>query len=240
MSLKHALLVPGAALIWMAAAADSSAQSYDRQRLERQRLQQSYGRPAPQARPVPQARLLPQARSVPQSRPSAVTVVAPPSRLNATGARPIPVTPTRLPEPAKASPPPPLTEAELAAKAEIDELLSREPALAAAKERPDPRVARAAAAKHDAELQRLAALKTRDEADAAKRRDIAEKAKGRDAAKAAAQKSKPDTSGKSVNVRTAAKAETAKPAAAVASPSAPAPAALPAAAPQPVLRMPTP
>jgi hypothetical protein len=89
--------------------------------------------------------------------------------------------------------PRPLTDAELAAKTAVDELLAREPALAAAKEKPDPALARAAAAKHDAEERRLAALKAKEEAEAARRQQITEKTKARDDAKAAALKGKHDS-----------------------------------------------
>src|SRR5262249_30406155 len=74
----------------------------------------------------------------------------------------------------------PLTEEQIAAKAAVDELLAREPALSAAKERPDPALARAAAAKHDAEDRKLAALKAKQEAGAVKLRDMEQKNKARE------------------------------------------------------------
>jgi hypothetical protein len=89
----------------------------------------------------------------------------------------------QAPKPAPAAP---LTAEQLAAKAAVDELFAREPALAAAKERPDPRLAREAAAKHNAQEKTLATLRAKEEAAAAKRRERADKIKARDDAKAAA------------------------------------------------------
>lgn len=212
MSLKHALLASGAALALIGSAADASAQYYDRQRFERQRVYQNYGRP--QVRPAAANRSNPSPSSAGSARP--VASVGKPTAIAPRGSERESAKPVSAPRP--------LTEAELAAKAEVDEILSREPALAAAKDRPDLRLARAAAARHDAEVQRLAVLKARDEAEAAKRRQAAEKAKVREDAKAATQQSRPD--------KQATTLATAKPATATV--SAPAPAS------QPVLRMPTP
>ncbi len=231
MSLKHALLVPGAALALIGSAADASAQFYDRQRFERQRTYQSHARPSSQVRPAAAASgSYPSPSNSGRARP--VASVGKPTAIAARGF---------VQEPAKpVSAPRPLTEAELAAKAEADEILSREPALAAAKDKPDPKLARAAAARHDAEVQRLAVLKAKDEAEAARRREAAEKAKAREDAKAAAQQSRPDKHAKSApglaptTKPEAKKQEAAKQVAA----AVPAPAALPAT--QPVLRMPTP
>ncbi len=49
---------------------------------------------------------------------------------------------------AKPAPVAPLTEEQIAAKAAVDELLARDPALIAAKQIPAPALVRAAAAKH--------------------------------------------------------------------------------------------
>ncbi len=108
-----------------------------------------------------------------------VRVVAPSS------ARPAVVAPPRRPETAKVAPPPPLTEEEIAAKAAVDEILEREPALAAARERPDPRLVRAITAKHDEQERRLAARKLKEESEEARRKKAAEKLKARQHGKAA-------------------------------------------------------
>ena len=84
----------------------------------------------------------------------------------------------------------PVSEEEAAAKAVIDELIARDPALAAVREKPDPALARAAAAKHREQELKLAALKAKEEAAAAKHKEIADKTKAREDAKAAAIKAK--------------------------------------------------
>jgi hypothetical protein len=84
------------------------------------------------------------------------------------------------------APPPPLTEEQLAAKSAVDELLAREPALWAAKDRPDPALAKAAAEKHRQQELQKAKLQAQQEAAAARRQAIAEKTRAREE-KAAAQ-----------------------------------------------------
>lgn len=241
MSLQRALLALGATMALFGSAADASAQFYDRQRLERQRIQQSAARTAMPARPVMQA------RPVVQSRPAlAPTTAAQPARPNAVLPKPAAVA-VRQPVEAlvKAAPPPPpalpLTEEQLAAKAAVDEILAREPALAAAKERPDPKLSNAAKARHDAHEQKLAALKVKEEAEAARRKHLEDKNKTRNDAKNTVQKSGPEPQSKN----SAASQKTAKPereakrtAVATMTPAtAPALAAAPA---QPLLRMPAP
>jgi hypothetical protein len=92
-------------------------------------------------------------------------------------------------QPARAAP---VSEEEAAAKAAIDELIARDPALAAVREKPDPALAKAAAAKHRDQELKLVALKTKKEAAAAKHKEIADKTKAREDAKAAAIKAKQD------------------------------------------------
>ena len=70
---------------------------------------------------------------------------------------------------ARPAPAVPLTDEQIAAKAAVEALLAREPALNAAKDIPDPALARAAAARHDAQEQKMAALKAQQEVEAARR-----------------------------------------------------------------------
>ena len=87
---------------------------------------------------------------------------------------------------AKPAPAVPLTDEQIAAKAAVDALLAREPALNAAKAIPDPALARAAAARHDAQERKLAALRAQQDAEAARRRELEAKNKAREEAKTAA------------------------------------------------------
>ncbi len=249
MSLQRALIAFGATMALFGSVADASAQYTDRQRLERQRIHPSAARPVMQARPVVQS------RSVVQPRPAAVTTTAIQSiRPNAAVARPATVA-AKPPaaEAIKAAPPPPppvpLTEEQLAAKAAVEELLSREPALAAAKERPDPQLSKVAKARHDAHEQKLSALKVKEVAEAARRKELEDKNKmrtdmKRDDIKNASHKSKIGPQPK--NAAASPKATKPEPEAkkTTVATMTPAPALSPAPAPaapaQPLLRMPAP
>ena len=165
MSLKRVLLASGAAIALLAPATDASAQYryYDQSRLDRHK----YDRQANVVR-------LTRAPNVDAGRPPMMATKKP----TVSAGKPAPVAP--------------LSAEQIAAKAAIDELMAREPALAAAKEKPDPKLAKAAAAKHDEQERQLAALKAKQDAEAAKRKEIAAKIKARDEAKAVALKAKQD------------------------------------------------
>ena len=111
-------------------------------------------------------------------------------------------------------------------------MLAREPALVAAKDIPDLTLARAAAAKHNAQEARLAALKAKQEAEAAKRKGLDEKNKAREEARAAAMKPK-----QNLQADGRPKLELGKSNPEAAKASAPAAASAPV---QPLLRMPAP
>jgi hypothetical protein len=206
MSMKRMLLTVGAAIALFAPATDTSAQyrRYDRI-FDRQR----YDRPIATS-PV----------RAPRADAIAIRTTA------AAVKKPVAQT-THKPAPAV-----PLSAEQLAAKAAVDELFAREPALAAAKEKPDPKLAREAAAKHSAQEKKLAALQAKEAAAAAKRKESAEKIKAREDTKAAPSKAKQQApaKGKMTNAAVSrTKADGTRPASAVA--------AAPA---RPVLRMPTP
>jgi hypothetical protein len=101
------------------------------------------------------------------------------------------------------APPPPLTEEQIAAKAAVDELLAREPALWAAKDRPDPALAKAAAEKHRQQELQKAKLQAQQEAAVARRQAIAEKPRAREE-KVAALKARHAAGTKSARNRAAA------------------------------------
>lgn len=144
-----------------------------------------------------------------------------------------PAKPASTPVEHRARPAPavPLTDEQIAAKAAVEALLAREPALNAAKDIPDPALARAAAARHDAQEQKMAALKAQQEVEAARRRELEAKNKAREEAKTAAPKAKHDAQAKNAKPRVEPSKN--KPVAATI-------AAAPRAAVQPVLRMPAP
>ena len=108
---------------------------------------------------------------------------------------------TRTVEPP--APPPPLTEEQIAAKAAVHELLGREPALWAAKDRPDPALAKAAAEKHRQQELQTAKLQALQKAAAARQQAIAEKNRAREE-KAAALKARHAAGARSATQRTAA------------------------------------
>jgi hypothetical protein len=85
-----------------------------------------------------------------------------------------------------------LTPEQVAAKVAVDEILEREPSLAAARQRPDPALVRAAITAHNARDARLAALKAKEETDAIKRKEAALQHQARLEANAAALKAKQD------------------------------------------------
>ena len=187
MSLKRMLLASSAAIALIAPATDASAQYSDRRHCQPHATGNAHDRRPPQRR-------TPLAALPRQIDPRARTPVPRQRRNRPAGRKRLAPLPSRASRSCRGrAPSAPLTEEQLAAKAAVDELLAREPALAAAKERPDPALARAAAAKHDARRARLAALKAKEEAAAAKRQEIADKTKARDDAKAAALKAKQDT-----------------------------------------------
>lgn len=192
MSLQRALLAFGVTMALFGSAADASAQYYDRQRLERQRIHPSAARSVMQTRPVVPSRPVmparPAAATTTTVRPAAPNADFPraagaAARPAAVAVRPAAVAvrpPVETPAKAAPPPPPPLTEEQLAAKAAVDEILAREPALAAAaKERPDPRLVKAAKARHDAHEQKIAGLKVKEEAEAVRRKDREDKNKTR-------------------------------------------------------------
>jgi hypothetical protein len=214
MSFRYVLFASSAAISLIVPVTEASAQYryYDRPSFEHRQRQQ---RPTQVMRPQ-QADVRSAAKpAVPARKP-----------VEQAAAQPAPAA-------AKPATVAPLTEEQIAAKAAVDELLAREPALVAAKLIPDPALVRAAAAKHSAQEARFAALKARQEAEAAKRREIEEKNKAREEAKAAALKARQDA--QAMNGKP--KFEPAK--------SKPAPAAVfvpqaPSAPVRPVLRMPAP
>jgi hypothetical protein len=216
MSWGRTFLLAAAAAWLTAASTDASAQyrSSDRQTFDRQRKQYVV---RPQKPAAVTARKLP----TPVAKPADTAV-------EQTRVKP------SIASPAAPAPATPLTEEQIAAKSAIDELLARDPALSAAKQVPDPALAKAAAAKHNAEERRLAALKAKEEAEAAKRRDREEKNKAREEARTAALKAKYDAAGK--NAKPKIEQVKAKPGTAAAATSS----AAPGAAVQPPMRMPAP
>jgi hypothetical protein len=209
MSFKRVLLVSSAVIALIAPATDASAQHqfYSRQKLDRQK----YERPAPAT-----------ATSVRAQKAPVVAARAPIAAVSKPASQPV-----------RTAPPPPLTEEQLAAKTAVEELLARDPALAAVKERPDPKLAQAAAARHDAEERKLAVARARENVAAAMRKGTPDKAKAREDVKAGAIEARRDAQAKPSTVKSPAhkgKPESKKLAAAVTM-------AAPA---QPLRRMPTP
>lgn len=193
MSMQRALLASVTLIAAIGAASDAAAQAYDRQRLERQRYQTFV------MRPVARQHVLISGQPKPRRpvHPAPVTVRA---ATPAPAQRPAvqsPRSPTHVHRPAaraETTPPVPLTEEQIAAKAAVEQLLSREPALAVAAERPDPEIARAAAARHDAEQRRAAAQLAKEEAAAKRRAQIAERGKpGKQATPKRAGKQEPNS-----------------------------------------------
>lgn len=219
MSFRQVLFASSAAISLIAPITDASAQYryYDRPALDQHRQQ----RPAQAVRPQQ------------VDTRSATKPVAPAKKSVEQAAKPAPITSAVKPveQVAKPAPVAPLTEEQAAAKAAVDELLAREPALIAAKAIPDPALARAAAAKHNAEEARLAALKAKQEADATKLRELQENNKAREEAKAAALKAKQDAQAKNAKVKVEPTKNKPVPATIAASTRVPV---------QPVLRMPEP
>lgn len=185
MSLQRLLLASGAALALIAPDTVAAQQfgyfdqRNDRQRYDRRVSQQNLTRPASNASTQAQPSRKPAVAAATPTRPA---LKAAPTQDNTTK-------PEVAAAPARPVTPAPLTEEQIAAKAAVDELLSREPTLWAAKERPDPALARAAAEKHRQRDLQLAALKVREEAEEARRREQAEKTRARDE-KTAATKTK--------------------------------------------------
>jgi hypothetical protein len=193
MSLKQVLFASGAAIWLVAPVTEVSAQyrytdrpAVDRQRQDRQVQQRSPSSDSTVRKPVTTWAVQQDARSSLTAKP----VEAPRS----VETRPVDtVRPVEIAKPVeKPAPSAGLTEEQLAAKAAVDELLARDPALVAAKEIPDPALYRAAVAKHNAEDAR----KARQEADAARRKEMEARNKARDEAKVAALKGKQDTTSK--------------------------------------------
>ena len=121
-------------------------------------------------------------------------------------------------------------------------MLARDPALNAAKEIPDPKLAKAAAAMHDAQERRLTMLKAKEGVAIAKRRELEEKSKAHEEAKLAALKVKQETQARTAKPKTDVKPKPSAPpsatiAAAAAVPSAATTPSLPR---PPALRMPAP
>jgi hypothetical protein len=226
MSLKYVIAASVALVLTVAAAADASAQyRNDRSVTDRQRQVRPAQQPARATSPYAQAiRTAPAAQQV---RPLPRAQAAKPAVNAQPDSAPVVVAPKPV-----AKPTPPLTEEQIAAKAAVDELLSRDPVLLAARELPDPRLTRAAAARHDAEERKSALLRAKREADEAKRRELTER-KAREDARLAALKSKPESQAKP------AKANSGAPPARPDANRAAAP-AVPAAAVQPPIRMPAP
>lgn len=138
---------------------------------------------------------------------------------------------------AKPAPAVPLTDEQIAAKAAVDALLAREPALNAAKAIPDPALARAAAARHDAQERKLAALRAQQDAEAARRRELEAKNKAREEAKTAAPQAKHDAQARNVKLKVEPRVEPTKSKQVPATVSVPHAPRVPV---QPVLRMPAP
>jgi hypothetical protein len=210
MSRKYGIAA-SAALVLSIAATDAVAQQYrnDRTTIERQRQARpqpyaypSYIRPAaPNAQALRTAPNIQQTRTAPRptTKPSPVSQPEPPQQPPVVAAKPEPPKPELKPElkseRSKSELKPemsPLTEEQLAAKLAVDELMARDPALLAARERPDPRLARAAAAKHDAEERKRALLLAKQEADQARRKELAER-KAHEGARLAALRARTDT-----------------------------------------------
>lgn len=198
MSWKYVLSASAALALTVAAAADASAQYrndrsvFDRQRQVRE-VQQPARSAAPYAqaiRPAPHARPARPAPGVQQPRPVPRAQAAKPAPIAQPESPPVVAAPKPVAKPA-----PPLTEEQIAAKTAVDDLLSRDPVLLAARELPDPRLTRAAAAKHDAEERRNALLRSKREADEARRRELTER-KAREDARLAALKAKPESQAK--------------------------------------------
>ena len=89
----------------------------------------------------------------------------------------------RVEEPVRKIEERPLTEDEIATKAALDSLFEREPALAKARELPDPALAREAVRRHNEREAQLAAQKLKEEA---RRHELEDKAKAREAPEPAA------------------------------------------------------
>ena len=138
---------------------------------------------------------------------------------------------------AKPAPIVPLTDEQIAAKAAVDALLAREPALNAAKAIPDPALARAAAARHDAQERKLAALKAQQDAEAARRRELEAKNRAREEAKPAAPQAKHDAQARNVKLKMEPRVEPTKSKQVPGTVSAPHAPRMPV---KPVLRMPAP
>jgi len=189
MHLKFAIVAVAVLGLTVPAVSDAAAQyRNDRSGNDRHRSRVQPPRAAaPSAQAVRTAPALQQARPQPRTQPASMpagapAVAAPPA---VAAAKPV----------AKPVPTPPLTEEQVAAKSAVDELLSRDPVLLAARELPDPRLSRAAAAKHDAEERKAALLRAKRNADDAKRRDLTER-KAREDARLAALKARPDAQAK--------------------------------------------
>ena len=198
MSVKHALLAAVAAVVLTGPASVASAQFYDRQR-QAQPSHNSIFVPAFDAR----TRATPPAPPVQRVKPDDAGAAAMAQQQR---------------EPVRAAPPAkierPLSEEELAAKAAADALFEREPALAKAREMPDPALVREAVRRHADRDARLAAEQARHVAEEAKRRELEEKNKAREARLATAKVQREMTS----------KPVATPPAQAVSRPQAPAPA----------------
>lgn len=193
MSLKHAISASAAFVLTVAAATDAFAQYRNDRSVFDHRQRQV--RPSQHVRPAaPSAQATRTAPGAQQGKPAPrAQAVKPapsvqPEQAPAVAAAPKPVQP-------KPAPMPPLTDEQMAAKSAVDELLAREPALLAARELPDPRLTRAAAAKHDIEERKAALLRARHEVDEAKRRELTER-KAREDARVAALKAKPESQAK--------------------------------------------
>jgi hypothetical protein len=188
MQLKSAILALAALALTVAATADAFAQQYrnDRSAYDRQR-QVRHVQPLPRAAaPYAQAaRAMPNVRQV---KPAPRVQAVKPAPVVQPESAPVVVAPKPV---AKPAPLPALTEEQIAAKSAVDELLSRDPVLLAARDLPDPRLTRAAAAKHDAEERKNALLRAKREADEARRRELTER-KAQEDARLAALKAKPN------------------------------------------------
>lgn len=186
MSFKRMLLASGTAFVLIAPETVTAQQfGYFDQRFDRQR----YDRPAPRANAHRPAAVSAGQSAHAQSSRKSTTATA---KLNQPASK---ASPAAKPEPPPAAPPAvaavqphptPLTEEQIAAKNAVEELLSREPALWAARERPDPALAKAAAEKHRQQELQFAAL----HAEEVRRREQAEKTRAREDSKTAALKAK--------------------------------------------------
>ena len=194
MSLKRMLLATGAAFALItpepvAAQSVSHFSNFDQYSQTPARYRQVH--PAPHARSAQNTR----------TTASHNTTVQGSANVAMTRATEPPPAMTKTVEPP--APPPPLTEEQIAAKAAVDELLAREPALWAAKDRPGPALAKAAAEKHRQQELRKAKLQAQQEAAVARRQAIAEKARAREE-KVAALKARHAAGTKSARNRAAA------------------------------------